>query len=521
MDTTMDKEKSTRTSLIVLATFTLAKLLIHLLTNAFASYGIFRDEFYYLACASHIDLGYVDQPPLSIYILAINRFLFGDSLFALRLLPAIAGALTVFVTGHMASRLGGGTFAVALACLALVVSPIHLGMNTIYSMNSFDLLLWALGSYVLILIIQESKPQHWMILGVIIGLGLLNKISMGWFAAALFVALIATKHRGELKTRWPYVAALLAFVIFLPYMIWNIRHDFAHLEFIRNATSQKYSGLSPLDFIVGQFMIIHPFTIPVWLAGLFYLFLDERGKLYRMLGIVFVATFLILVANIHTKPEYLASAYAILFAAGGIQIETLFRARRWAWLKYGLPVLIVIGGLATAPITLPCLPVKAYIDYTNVIGIKPRSSESKELSELHQFYADMFGWESMAATISQVYTSLTPEERTKTVFWGRNYGRAGAVEYYSRKYELPRVISPHNSYWIWGYGIGDYEVLIVAGGSREDLLQYFDQVEQPATIRCDYCMPYENNRPVFLCRKPKEDLRTTVAKIWPREKQYE
>lgn len=521
MDSSFDKEQSTRSTLIVLATLAMVKLLIHLLTNAFASYGIFRDELYYLACASHIDLGYVDQPPLSIYILASNRFLFGDSLFTLRLLPALAGAMTVFITGLMARRLGGGTLAVALACLAVIVSPIHLGMDTIYSMNCFDLLLWALGSYVLILIIEENKPQHWMILGVIIGLGLLNKISMGWFAAGLFVALIATKHRVDLKTRWPYAAALLAFVIFLPYIIWNIRYDFAHLEFIRNATSQKYSGLTPIDFILGQFMLIHPFTIPVWLAGLFFFFFDERGKTYKMLGIIFVVTFLILIANIHSKPEYLASAYAALFAAGGIQIEKLSERKQWKRIRFALPILIVVGGILTAPITLPFLPVKTYIEYTNIIGMKPQSSESKELSELHQFYADMFGWESMAATISKIYTSLTPEERAKTVFWGRNYGRAGAVEYYSQKYELPPVISPHNSYWIWGYGTKEYEVLIVIGGRREDLLQYFDQVEQPATIQCGYCMPYENNRPVFLCRQPKENLKVTVAKIWPRDKNFE
>jgi hypothetical protein len=521
MEPSIGKNDSNRTVLIVVTTFALAKLLIHLLTNAFGGYGIFRDEFYYLACAHRLDLGYVDQPPLSIYILAFNGLLFGDSLFALRLLPAIAGALTVFVVGLMARRLGGGTFAAGLACLAAIVSPISLGYDTIYSMNCFDLLLWALGSYVLILILEEDRPQHWLILGVIIGLGLLNKISMGWFGAGLLVGLIATRHRVKLRARWPYLAALLAFLIFLPFIIWNVRHDFAHLEFMSNATSEKYSGLTPFDFLLGQLTLIHPLALPVWLAGLFFFFFNERGKKYGLLGIIFIVTLLILVANIHTKPEYLAAAYSALFAAGGVQIENLCMRRLWKWVRYALPTLLLVGGVLTAPMALPFLPAKTFIKYSETLGIKPESSESKQLAELPQFYADMFGWEKMAATISKVYLSVTAEERARTVFWGRNYGQAGAVEYYSRKYQLPPAISPHNNYWIWGYGTGEFDVLIVTGGTRQDLLQYFDRVEQPATIHCDYCMPYENNRPVFLCRKPKENLQAVLPTIWARDKNFE
>ncbi|MBM4162241.1 MAG: glycosyltransferase family 39 protein [Ignavibacteria bacterium] len=521
VDVSSSEERSAKSAFLVVSILAFAKLMIHLLTNAFGSYGIFRDEFYYLACASRIDLGYVDQPPLSIYILALNRILIGDSLFALRLLPAIAGAATVFVAGLIVRRFGGGTFAIVIAGLSLIVSPIHLAMNTLYSMNCFDIFLWTLGMYVLILIVDENRPQHWLILGVIIGLGLLNKISMGWFAAGLLVALLTTRHRQALTTQWPYLAAIIAFLIFLPYVIWNIRHDFAFLEFIRNATSQKYSALTPVDFLLGQLMLVHPFTAPVWFLGLFYLFFDERGKKHRMCGIVFLTTMGILVANIHSKPEYLAAAYAVLFAAGGVQVEQFARRPRWRWVRYALPSLILLGGIATAPFTLPFLPVRSFIAYSERIGVKPESNESKELSELHQLYADMFGWEEMAATVSRVYASLSPEERAKSVFWGRNYGRAGAVEYYSRKYELPPVISSHNSYWIWGYGSGDYEVLIMTGGSREDLLTHFESVEQADTVRCIYCMPYENRLPVFVCRNPKSDPREAFARIWPEARHYE
>ena len=115
--------------LIYLALF---KLLIHVFTNMAGGYGYFRDEFYYIACSEHLDLGYVDQPPLSIFILAISRWILGDSLVALRFLPAVAGALMVFLTGLMVRELGGGRFAQSLAALAVIVAPTYLGLN-----NSF------------------------------------------------------------------------------------------------------------------------------------------------------------------------------------------------------------------------------------------------------------------------------------------------------------------------------------------------------------------------------------------------
>src|SRR5688572_6110078 len=86
-----------------------AKLLLHLLTVG--RYGIFRDELYYLACAEHLDWGYVDQPPAIALIAWFARNVFGTSLLGLRLLPAIAGAALVWLTGKLALEMGGGRFA--------------------------------------------------------------------------------------------------------------------------------------------------------------------------------------------------------------------------------------------------------------------------------------------------------------------------------------------------------------------------------------------------------------------------
>ncbi|MCP5046393.1 MAG: glycosyltransferase family 39 protein, partial [bacterium] len=246
-------------------------------------------------------------------LLASSRFLLGDSLFALRFLPAAAGALTVLFTGLTVKRLGGGRLAIIFAGLAMMAAPILLAMNNIYSMNAFDILLWALAVYLLVRIISGDNPKLWIFLGIVMGLGLLNKISMGFFAFGLFAALILSKHRDSFTTRWPYLAALIAGGLFLPYIIWNLTHDLAHLEFIRNASQLKYAGITSIDFILGQLLIANPVTLPLWFAGLYYYFFNSEGKRFQPLGIIFVTVFFILIINGHSKPEYLSPAYVLLF----------------------------------------------------------------------------------------------------------------------------------------------------------------------------------------------------------------
>ncbi len=528
---TAEKEFLIRNSMGILFGLSLLKLLIHLGTNALASYGLFRDEFYYIACSSRLALGYVDHPPLSIYILYVSRFLFGDSLFAIRLLPSFAGALTVFLTGLIVCKLGGRKSAVVIAGISVIFSPIHLAMNTYYSMNSFDALLWALAAYVLILIVKDSSLKIasarqagglmswplWIVLGIVLGLGLLNKVGMLWFGLGLFVGLILTANRKYLATKWPWICGALAFLIFLPFIFWNLTHDFAHIEFIRKASMLKYSGLTRLDFIFGQILLQNPVSFPVWLAGLYFFFFRKEGKTFRILGYIYVIAFLVLLVNRTSKAEYLSPAYPMLFAAGAVLIENLGNRKYWRWLRSALPALIIVSGLLLAPFVLPILPVKAFMKYSNFLGMAPPSTEGKELAELPQFFADMFGWENMAETVARVYHSIPQDAQTKAIIIARNYGEAGSLEYYSKKYQLPRVISPHNNYWFWGYGSDDLETAIILGGDKEDYVSSFDQVEQAAVIHCNYCMPYENNLPVYVCRGPK----VKISEIWSSLKHFE
>ena len=505
-----------RTDPLLVLGFALGVLAIHFLVNALGGYGIFRDEYYYIACSKRLAAGYVDQPPLSMFLMAAGRTVFGASQFGIRVLPAVAHALTVFLGGLMARRLGGRRTALVLTSVAVALAPIVIGHTGIFQMNAFAQLFWALAAYLLVRIVDRSRPGLWLLLGAVMGLGLLNKIDFLWFGGGLAAGLLLTDLRKHLATPWPYAAAGLALLVFSPFVIWNATHGWAHLEFIRNASAGKYSGLTRLDFLAGQAINLNPVNMLIWVPGLLFLLLGRDGRRYRVLGIIYLAAFAVLLANPHSKAEYLGPAYTMLFAAGGVAVER-WASRGWRWWVPGtLAALSAVTSFLIMPFAVPVMPVETYVKYSAALGIKPSTPERNRLAELPQFYADMFGWEELARDVSAVYMSLPAEERSATVVYARNYGEAGALEYYAAKYPLPRVISTHNSYWFWGYPKEGLRTVIVLRGREEDYRKSCDEVTLAAVHTCRYCMPYENDMPIYVCR----GLRVTPAEIWKRDKNF-
>ena len=354
-----------------------------------------------------------------------------------------------------------------------------------------------------------------MVLGITLGLGLLNKIGMLWIGLGILVAVALGKHRRWLATRWPWIGGAIASLLFLPYVVWNATHNWAHLEFIRGAVDGKYSGLDAWSFLSGQILIQNPVTLPVWLAGLVFLF-TPAGSRFRAVGIVFLTATLVLLVNGHSKSEYLASAYAGVFAAGGVAWERWLEAPRRRGLRVALAGLVAAGILLT-PVVLPILPVETYIRYANALGIQPSTAESKELAELPQFYADMFGWEEKAAAVAEVYQALPPEERRVAAIYAENYGRAGAIDYFGPRYGLPSAIGGHNNYWLWGPGGATGEVVIYVGGAEEGPASAFESYERAGTAYCDYCMPYEKDIPIWVARR----IKRPTQEIWPAIGHYE
>jgi hypothetical protein len=382
-------------------------------------------------------------------------------------------------------------------------------------MNAFDLLFWAAAGYFMTRIINGHTPGLWVALGVVLGFGLLNKIGVLFLGLGIAAGLMVTPRRSELKTAGPWLCASIAFLLFLPYVLWNVFNDFAHLEFIRNASSGKYSGLTPLRFIADQFLINNPLTIPVWCGGLLFFF-REPGKKYRWLGISFAGAAIVLLMNQTSKAEYLAAGFTLLFAGGGVFWEDLL-SRGWQRQTQWLFAVILSCGLLFAPFGLPILPVESYVRYASALGIAPSTSEDITLTELPQFYADMFGWEEQVKALSEVYHSLSPEEKEGCVIYCENYGRAGAVDFFGRKHGLPNAVSGHNNYWIWGSVIPEVTTVIMFDHETGDKETIFDSVAVAGTYSTRYALPYENNLTIYVCRGPL----VPFDSLWGRVRFYE
>jgi Dolichyl-phosphate-mannose-protein mannosyltransferase len=479
-----------------------AKLLLHVFTSV-RHYGYFRDELYYLDMARHLDWGYVDSAPL-IAVYARIALWMGGSLAALRILPALAGTALVAISILIARELGGGRYAQFLVGLSVLLCPGLLATDGLMTMNAFEPLFWMGCILVVARILRTGESRLWPWFGLLAGLGLENKHSTLFFGFSLAVALLLTRHRREFLKPWIWVALAIAVALFLPNLIWQIRHHFPTIEDLENVRREgKNVVLGPLAFVKQQIITTHPVLFLVWLPGLIWLLWEKR---WRLLGLTFVV-FFTMMELAHAKDYYLFPIYPMVFAAGAVAIEQWLGARA-NWLRAGVVVIVLLATLPTLPLATWMLSPEHYLAYEQAIGFKPAHEEVHEAGLLPQPIADQFGWPEMARQVADIYNSLPSDERARTGILAGNYGEAGAINQFGPQYGLPRAYSRHQNHWYWGPPSEQYENLIFLQFSREDVQdnctswQAFDHNERFGMA--------EENVPIYLCRGATFDLQ----KVW-------
>jgi len=489
-----------------------AKLLFHLLTAG--RYGIFRDELYYLACAEHLDWGYVDQPPLIALIVWIARRGFGESLLGLRFLPALAGAALVVLTGKLTKEFGGQRFAQAMSALAVAVVPVYLIMHHWMTMNAFEPLIWMGGAWCIVRAINTNQRQYWLWFGVLMGIGMENKYSVAFFACGVFVGLLATRERHALRSRWLWFGAAAGLLIFLPNLLWLVRHGFPFLELMNNVRQSGRDVVrGPLSFIADQARILNPVLLPLWITGLAWLFCARRGSRYRLLGWTY-GVMLVLFIALGGKNYYLAPAYPMLLATGAVAFQTATQ-NRWRWVRLTYAALILAVTAVLVPLSSPILSPEAFIQYQHSIGIEPIRAENQATGPLPQYFADEFGWEEMTREVARIYNLLPPEERSRTAIFANNYGEAGAIDFFGPRYGLPKAIGSHQNYWLWGPRDFQGDTVIVLGSDGSGDREVFESVEVAGRAQHPYSR-LDERYDIFLCRRIKRDLKV----LWPQLKKW-
>ena len=505
---------SARAGLVVAGLLALAKLALHLAYNN--RYDYFRDEFNYMACGEHPAWGYVDHPPMIPFLVRICRAVFGDSLRSIRLVPAIGSSLLLVLTALIARELGGRRFALVLSAVAVLVAPIYLSDGSLLTTNCLEPLFWMGCAYAAVRAVSRNEPRMWLLFGILAGLGLEEKYSIAIFGFGVAVGLLATPERRALGRPWIWLGGALAFLLFLPNLLWNVAH---HFPFGQLMAHIKESGrdirLTPWGYFGEQILLTHPVASPIWITGLCALLFSRRLRPYRFLGISYLVCFACFVL-LGGKNYYLTPVYPALFAAGSVVIEEALERCRARWPQPLILGVLLLAGAWLLPIPVPVLDVDHFVDYMRHLPLEvPRSEKSHLRAVLPQHYADQFGWEAIVDEVALAYSRLDPEERKDCAIFAQDYGQAGAIDFYGPARGLPKAVSGHQTYWLWGPRGYSGRCLVVLDDDRPTLETLFKEVSFVGSSRKD---PYalEQEIPVFICRGPKfgtlEDLGPRVQK---------
>ncbi len=480
----------------------------HLVANP--HYGFFRDELYFIICGFHPQWGYVDQPPIT-PLLAAGSQLFGHSLFLLRAVAAIFAGASVYVVCLIVAELGGATFALVLAALCATLSPVLAAFGEKVGPDMVGLWLWPLAGLYLVRMLKGGDLRNWLGVGAAVGFSLESKYSVLFFAVAFLIGLALTPQRNIFRSKWFLAGATLAILIALPNFIWQATNGFPMWELLRNGQLGKNVVLSPLAYVLAEILITSPLLSLVWICGLAWYLIHPS---LRSIGYGYLILIAMMIAS-HAKHYYPADVYPILFAAGGVAIES------WTQLaRYLRPIVVAVallGGLMMLPYVEPILPEPAFIAFNKAVGPKlgigALATEHLRQNWMIQDWADMHGWPQLAATVQRVYDDLPPGERAKAVAVAKNYGEASAIAFFS---SVP-VISGHNQYFLWGTRGYSGDVSVDVAGDCGAKSHLFRESKRAATFSAPYVMPYEDNLPIMVCRGIKEPL----AQLWPSVKSYE
>ncbi|HEU4566202.1 MAG TPA: glycosyltransferase family 39 protein, partial [Gemmatimonadaceae bacterium] len=453
-------------------------LAAHLATNLASPYGIHRDELLYLAMGRHLRLWAMDFPPGIALIAEGTRAILGDSLAAIRAVPALAAAAILALAALVARELGGGRRAQGLAALAVLASPLFLRAGNLFQPVVLDQLWWTLALYAVAragaaaedargAMPDESRgpARWWMLAGAACGLGLLTKFSIIFFALSLAAGVVLSPQRRALATPWPWIAVVIALAIGSPSIVGQIRLGYPVLGQMHDLRGTQLERVGAGEYLGGQLWMIGP-ALLLAVIGAASLLRSPAMRAYRVVGWTCVAVFVLLLA-LHGKSYYAGPIYPALFGAGAAALER-WRAPREARVgrlaPYAVAGLIIAYGVVTLPFGLPVLPPRAMARYAAAVGMTHAvTTNTGEVLPLPQDYADMLGWEAQARAVARVWHALPPERRERAVIIAGNYGEAGAVDFYGPRLGLPPVVSPAGSYWFFGPGEKPGEVVVTIG----------------------------------------------------------
>lgn len=485
----------------------LAFTAIHIIFSG--RYGFHRDELLSYSNAMHLDWCYVVYPPLTAWLARAELAVFGTSLVGYRLLPAIAVGLVSVLAGLMAREMGGGRRSMLAAAVATgIAGPIAFA-GTFFSYMSFDMLWWVTGAWAAVRLLRSQQPRWFVVIGAAIGLGMLTRYTILALPAGLLVGMLLTQDRRSFRSGWFWCGVALALVLTLPVILWQFHHDFAALAWTRSIHARDVAWGRADHFLLNQLWnVANPVTLPLWCAGLWFLFVTRVGKPFRMIGWMYAVP-LVLFFVAKGRDYYMVPAYPMLLAAGAVWGESWVGAKsqqarkaimRSAWSA------LTIGTLIAFALTIPIAPMQSawwrFADRENG----------------NNFDMEV-GWPELVATVAHVRDSLPASERVGTRVLAGDEGEAGAVNMYGRAYGLGEAISGMNSNWLRGYGDPPPQTVIAVGFKKSTLDRIFASCDAAARAPTPYGVvnaTIAGYDQIYICR----DIREPWPEFWKHFQYY-
>lgn len=485
----------------------LVKILFHILLP---EYGYHRDELYYMAIGDGFSFQNLEILPLSPLYIKFITSIFGNSIKSVHFASAFLGAMSLLFSCLIAKELGGKKYAIFLTGITVLFSG-FIFFGSLFTYDSLDFLLWVSAIYFMVKIFKNDNPRLWLQVGIIMGIGLLNKLTILFLGLSIFVCLWMVPQRVYFKNKWIWIAAGVALVFSLPFVIWQFTHDWYFLDFAANyAGGISYSASFP-EFLLNQLLPNNPFNFPVWIVGLGLLLFTFKWKQYRFFGYIYLFLFFFFYI-IEAKFYFLIPLYTILLAVGSIKIEEYLRhfdKGKEIFLKVAFPVVFVLLTMPLLPMAVPILPVGRLIEFVAAVDVDAGIKyENNELNLLPQHFADRFGWEEMVQEIAKVFEKIPDDDKEGVGIITDNWGQASAVHRFRKKYKLPEPTSTDGWFYFETMRTNTFkDTYISIDISEHRLKNLFEEVQKVGIFSHPYVMPHENNKPIYINRKPKFDLR--------------
>lgn len=496
-----------------------ASLALHAIVLAVTPFGIHRDEFLYFSMGNHLRLWHMDFPPAIAMLGALSQSIFGHTVAAARVFPAIEGTILIVLAALFARKLGGGRFAQGFAGFAVLASPMFQRNSTLFQPVVLDQICWTLALLAIASVAcarfeSRDTTRAWLWFGVAIGLGLLCKFSIVFLCVSVLAAVILTSTRRELLKPWPWVAVLIMLVIGSPSIVGQITLHYPVIAQMRDLQATQLERVTAGEFFGMQLLNLGPVGVLAVVAGAAAMLAWNQLRMFAVVALSCILAFALLLV-LHGKPYYIGPIYPALLAAGGVALERM-RSRRAPRLasatRWTAVAVMAVCSLITLPIAVPILSVAASASYAaRVTGDAALRTNRGVVDRLPQDFADMLGWRAQAAALAAVYRSLSPAEQREAVIATGNYGQAGAAEFYAKEFGLPPVVTSAGSFWFFGPGERPGRVLIALGSDPADLRKAWASVTEVRRLQRPWSVEEERDVPIYVAR----DQRMTLQEVWP------